>query len=508
MNFKKTLAFLLAAQMVLVSLASCQNGGGEETKKPEESKKPAETTPVEEENPRLSVPDDLPEISFNGRDFRFLVQDDQNFADQLISEEYGIDATSDAIWERNKRIEDRFDAKVAVILCDNEAQDAMVQYCNVGEHVAEICDMQQYMAMTPVCYDGYTSWLDIDYLNFEKPWWNKESIDSQTINGYVYTITGALSLSSMQMTYCLAFNQDLMEDWGYSAEDLYQLVWDGEWTYDKLIEITANMYVDSNNNNESDSGDTFGFGYTFMRSMPWATSIDIHPLTLGEDGRSFEITLATEKMYSFLEKMINFIHNDKGVNYDGPDVNTGSTGSGDIYAGYTDFVNGNIGIQTTTFENCFSIFRDLNFDYGLLPYPKYDTAQKNYYTTPNVNFSVYGIPATLPLDDYDFVGIMMEALNAESWKTVYPAFYDDALKGAYSTDENMAKMVDLITESRVYEFAVQFGQFLDTVKLPYMASEYIRDGNLTMASDLASQAEFFDTTFADLLTYYGIEPEE
>jgi hypothetical protein len=397
-----------------------------------------------------------------------------------------------------------------VVLTDQEAQDAMVQFCNVGEHVAEICDMQQYMAMTPVCYDGYTSWLDIPHLNFEKPWWNKESIDTAIINGYVYTITGALSLSSMQMTYCFAFNQDLMEDWGYPAEDIYNLVWNGEWTYDKLIEITADMYADTNNNNASDSGDTFGFGYTFMRSMPWATSIEIHPLTLGEDGKSFEVTLATEKMYTFLDKMINYIHASKGVNYDGPDVNAtpNTTTQTDPYAGYKDFANGTIGIQTTTFENCFSIFRDLSFEYGLLPYPKYDTAQKNYYTTPNVNFSVYGVPSTLPFDDYQFVGVMMESLNAESWKTVYPVFFDDALKGAYSTDENMARMVDLIADSRVYEFAVQFGQFLASVKLPYLASEYIRDGQLTLASDLASQEEFLDTTFTDLLTYYGIEPEE
>jgi len=490
MKFKRNLTFLLAMQMVLVSLASC-NGTTKETSA--QTTAPVTTPNDTATNDRLSVSDDLPERDFGGRDFRFLVQNDQGFPEQLVVDEYGIDATSDAIWERNERIEDRYNVKITLNLTDQEAQDAMVTYCNLDEHVAEVCDMQQYMAMTPVCYDGYTSWLDIPFLNFNKPWWNKESIDSAIINDYVYTITGALSLNSMQMTYCFAFNQELMEDWGHPAEELYNLVWDGEWTYDKLIEITANMYDDLNANGLRDSGDVFGFGHTPMRSMPWATSIDIHPLTIADDGRSLKVTLADEKMYSFLDKMINFLHSSKGANKDSE---------------YTDFTDGNVGIQTTTFENCYTIFRDINFTYSLLPYPKYDTAQTNYYTTPNVNFSVYGVPATLPVEDYEYVGIMMEVLNAESWKTVYPAFYDDALKGAYSSDPDMAKMVDLITESRVYEVAVQFGQFLDTVKLPYMAAEYLYKGNVTMASDLAAKTDFFDTTFTDLLTYYGIEPEE
>ena len=47
MNFKKILAFLLAAQMLLVSLASCGGNGGstEETKKTTETKAPETAAP-------------------------------------------------------------------------------------------------------------------------------------------------------------------------------------------------------------------------------------------------------------------------------------------------------------------------------------------------------------------------------------------------------------------------------------------------------------------------------
>lgn len=499
MKMKKILAFLLASQMILVSAAACADknsgAGGEETKAPVETMapvtetEPEETEPAETELDRLSVSDNLPEMKFNGQDFRFLVR--RGYEWQLVADE-DAEGLNYEIYARNQRVENRFDTKISVVITDNEAQDALVTYAFADEHVAEICDHEQYMAMTPIVREVLTSWHDIDYINWDQPWWNKKSIETQTINGYMYTVTGDLSLTAMQQTFCLAFNANLMEDWGFPSETLYDLVWDGKWTYDKMIEMTSGFYKDENGNSMEDSGDIFGYGVSFMRTIPWATTVGEHPLTLSDDGQKLHVTLASDKMYSFIEKMINFHHSTTGAYKD---------------ATLQDFTSGNIGLYVTRFENCFSSFTDLNFTYGLLPFPKYDEAQQEYYTAPHTEFSIYGIPSTLPTEDYDLVGIMMEALNAESWKTVFSAYYDEALKGRYSSDENMSKVVDLIADSRVYEMAVQFGQFLGSFKLPYMAANYIHEGNFNMASDLAEQADYFDGVLSGLLCYFGVDGE-
>ncbi len=493
MNFKKALVLLLAAQMLLGTAVSCTKDTAEDETTPSVNETTPAVTETEEpgetEFDRRSVSDNLPEITFGGRDFRFLIRNGYEW--QIVADEdaEGLDRE---IYERNQRVEARFDTKVDVVLTEQEAQDALVQYVMSNENVAEICDHEQYMALTPVVYDCFLNWHEIPYINWDQPWWNRDAIDTQTINGYMYTVSGDLALTAMQQTFCLAFNADLMEEWGYPTDTLYDLVWNGEWTYDKMIEMTSNFYKDENGDSIANSGDIFGYGVTFMRTIPWATTIGEHPLTLTPDGQSLKVTLASEKMYSFLEKMINYHHSTVGVNKD---------------AQLADFTNGTIGLYVTMFENCFSAFTELPFTYGLLPFPKYDTAQEAYYTAPNVNFSIYGMPITLPTEDYEMVGVMMEALNAESWKTVYPAYYDEALKGRYSSDENMSKMVDLITESRVYEIAVQFGQFLGGFKLPYMAANYINDGNLKMASDLAEQQGYFDETLGGVLVYFGVEGE-
>ena len=525
MNKKRILAFLLAAQMMLAALVSC--GGNEpakETSKPDntpvETKAPSAdgetdgTTDAETEAPapaadpyadRLNVSDELPDMTFGGKDFRYLV--DEKYAYQLYSEDdsgVGLDAV---IYDRNMRVQDRFDIKISYMdSLGKESQDVLTQYAQVGEHIVEVCAYEQYMGNTPAIYFCWANWADIPYLNFDQPWWNKESIESHIINDYIFNIAGDLSLTAMQMTWCMAFNQGLMEDWGYPAEDLYNMVWNNEWTLDKLIEITSDKWEDVNGDGLSDNGDKFGFASPIShiveetgeigcatRSIPWITALGERAITVGEDRRSLNITIGTEKMYAATEKLVNFHNNTIGANK---------------WATDDDYVNGNVGIYTAKFDIFFSRSEEIGFDVGVLPFPKYDTAQEKYLTTPDLFFTMFGVPVTLDPDDYAFVGIIMEALNAESWKTVYPAYYEEALRGRFSTDENMSKMIDLITNSRVYEYGILCIQSLAYPgKVPVMLCPHISDNNVDMASTLAQCEKSIRRSLAEILTFFDVEDE-
>ena len=519
MNKKKLFAFLLAMQMLLLNAVSCGNGGGigEETKKTDadagqtgttetssgDAGETEEPAPEEPYAARLNVSDGLPDVTYDGKGFRFLV--DQQYAYQLFSEDssgVGLDAE---IYDRNLRVEDRFDIKISCMdTLGRESQDVMTQYAQVGEHVAEVVAYEQYMGNTPAIYFCWANWTDIPYLNFDQPWWNKESIESHIINDYCFNIAGDLSLSSMQMTWCLAVNMDLMQDWGCKSEELYDLVWSGEWTLDKLMEIVAPLWVDENGDGQGDNGDKFGYGSPIstkletgeiacqVRSIPWITALGERAITVGEDRMSLTNTLGTEKMYAALEKLIALHHNTKGANQ---------------FARDDTFLNGNIGIYTAQFDIFFSGASEIDFATGVLPLPKYDAAQQEYLTAPHVNFTMFGVPITLPEEDYGFCGIIMEALNAESWKTVYPAYYEEALKGRYSSDTNMAEMIDLITNSRVYEYGILCAQSLGTVKLPYLVCTYISANNTDLASLLAEHDHAIKRTLAEILTFFDVEDE-
>lgn len=515
MKMKKILAFLLAALMIVPSVVSCKKDEPEETKKPETNPKTettvpditsAETEPAETEFDRTTVSDDLPEITFNGRDFRVIVED--KYAYQIYAEEYTGDAMNDVIYERNERIQNRFAVKISTLsTLGMMADDFLVSYAQVGEHVAEVCACEQHKVNTPPIYGCVGNWLEVDYLDYSKPWWNEEAIDNHTLNDICFAISGDLSLMLTQSTYCMPFNMDLMEDWGYPAETLYNLVWDGEWTLDKLIEITSSLWIDVDGDNKGNVGDKFGFGTDLCfrepeesgwmlnnETVPWLIAFGENSIEVGEDKKSLINVMGTEKIYKMIEKLIGFHHNTVGV---------------DNAASVDDFVAGNIGIYTGRLDYCYTHFNDLNFSYGLLPFPKYDTLQENYRTTPHIDFTLFEYPITMPTEDYDFLGIMMEALNAESWKTVSPAYYDEALKGRYATDPNMARMVDLITETRIYDYSVACAQSLGDAMLPFLVTRHVAHNDPDLASRLEKNDRAIRRTLAEiLLLCFDVEDTE
>ncbi len=511
MRMKKSIAFLLVLGILSGTLASC---GGETTPSGAETEKnpgkqttvtetaaPAEETePAETKFDRTTVEDGLPDVTFNGRDFRFLVNEGEYF--QLISEDtdgVGLDAV---IYQRNQRVEDRFDVKItAQYQLGTEAQDIINLYAGSGEHVAEVCDHWHRMGLSPVCYFFWLSWLEIPHLNLDQPWWNKKANESAYVKGKMFTITGDLSVTSMQDTWAIAYNMNLLEQYtGISSEEMYQTVFDGKWTIDRLIEIGSSIYKDVNGNGEEETGDIFGYtSVVTNRTMPWVTAIGENFFTISEDRTQIEVTLGTEKVYNALEKLCNFHHNVVG---------THSYTGGEPWelaeeeaTAINEFCEGRVAMTTTTFNSCYTHFTNLDFTYGMLPFPKYDEAQERYLTVPEYDFSVYGVPVTLPLEDYDMVGIIMEAMCAESWKTVTPAYYDEALKGRYSADETTARMIDLIMDGRVFDWGYQVAIYL-TCKYPYLFCMQLRDNNIDLASTLAAGAEDNLWRIDQVLSFY------
>jgi hypothetical protein len=105
----------------------------------------------------------------------------------------------------------------------------------------------------------------------------------------------------------------------------------------------------------------------------------------------------------------------------------------------------------------------MDADYGILPYPKLDTAQEKYMSGAMDNYSVLGVPITVP--DLKMASIITEALNAESYKLLYPVYYDVALKVKQMRDEDSVAMLDIIMENRNFDLATLFTNELSNATL-------------------------------------------
>ena len=100
-------------------------------------------------------------------------------------------------------------------------------------------------------------------------------------------------------------------------------------------------------------------------------------------------------------------------------------------------------------------FRTIDFNFGILPIPKHTAEQDNYYHSVSIhNMSCLGIPATT--DDYDDLGLIIEALGAESKNKVTPVYYDKCMKSMYVRDEEDEAMLDIIFDSRCFDLGSVF----------------------------------------------------
>ena len=495
---KRIIAFLFAAQMLLMTACSeSAVNTGETDAAAGETAAVVETAAAETEaeltelQKRAAISDNLPEKSYDGKAFRVMTTDSKDY--QFRVEELTGESTNDAVYNRNLRIEDRFDVSIETVI-DAAPYSSIDAIVLAGVNSVELVDHFEYKAYVPISHGNYLDWNKIPMIDQNQPWWNKVSNDASTINGKLYCIVGDLSITGMRYTYAMFYNMDLLEDYGYTADTMYGYVKEGVWTIDKLTEVASNIHEDANGDGKDNAGDTFGFAYwRYYGNDVWVTAIG-EKVTSMENGE-LVISLGTEKVYNTLQKLITLVYETPGAHkYEDENV------------GRAEFTSGNIAIQPLLFDDCYARLRDVAFSYGILPFPKYDEEQTGYYTISMDQHSVFGTPKTLPEDNYEFVGIMMEVLNAETYKTVYPEFYDAALKGKYSEDAVTAEMIDLIMDGRVFEFSFQFGEYLSNLPYTFRYCLYNNDPNL--ASSLKRVEKPIKKQLEKLYSFYADEAAE
>jgi hypothetical protein len=139
-------------------------------------------------------------------------------------------------------------------------------------------------------------------------------------------------------------------------------------------------------------------------------------------------------------------------------------------------------------------YRSMEKDFGILPFPKYDEYQESYHhlIMPDGD-SVIGVP--LSCGKTELTAYMLEALSAESYYTVYPAFYDVVLMGKFTRDPESQDMLKIIFDTRTYDIGsiYGFGSFYGQL-ITYAANK----GDSNLASLFASNLSAIESSIDKL----------
>lgn len=332
----------------------------------------------------------------------------------------------------------------------------------------ELCAFYNYLAYSPINKQALLNWLDVPYVDVSQPWHNSLANDDATINGYLYAICSDASITTLTLTYATFVNSDLIQDYGYQATDLYSMVREGKWTIDKLYSMAEEMYIDKNGNGKSDEDDQYGFGFYICNPADiWYTAFGGKVTGKDEEGH-LTVTFMSDKTVEIVTKMLHLKNDNKGFE---------ETKSPYIEEQF--LVNRKLVMAPMRFYAAYTTLRNMDDTYSIIPLPKWDEEQSTYYTIADDKFSVFGI-STAAYGDIEYIGTIFEALCAESYKTVFPAYYDTALKGKYSSDAESAEMVELIMAGRAFDFSFQFGEYLQA--LPYFVRNCLADDTYDVAS--------------------------
>jgi len=249
---------------------------------------------------------------------------------------------------------------------------------------------------------------------------------------------------------------------------MYAKVKEGTWTIDYFAGLITPMYQDVNGDGRKDSNDVYGFGYQLTNPTDvWLASFD-QPIVQADPDNGLVVTFMTDKTVAAMEKLIQLHYNNPGF-FKYPSQ----------YDEENYFLNGKLVFAPLRFYTAYNVLRTMDDAYSILPWPKWDETQQRYQTNADDKFTAFGLPLTV-YNDIEFATVLYEALCAESYKKVYPVYYDTALKGKYSREPETAEMVDLIMEGRAFDLAFEFSGALSD--LPYMFRQQLDANNVNIAS--------------------------
>lgn len=444
-----TAALLLAA--LLLPACAQKDTTPNDTSANTESTAPDTGTTTADPNDRSNVKDSVPDgLKYDGETFRILYrgQDDGKGMIEL----YDVRGTdnvgeyvTDAVYARNISVEERFG--ITLEITPTNSGDLGQTSTFIRQLVVSGSDEYDYLNTTG--NTNITNSLNIylrdlanlPYVDYSEPWWWNHAIDAVSLDGKTYNyIFGDGLIYCYVQTGVVYYNKAIYENlWG-DPDAMYETVMNGEWTIDKMTELTAAAYSDANGDGVENEGDLFGAMKTQNQGEETAHFMQGFKIEMyhRDDEGNLIIEFDKERTVSAIEKLSKFYNETSGVFHSDQGID-----SSDKYFAQDYCLFFPARLARAMNEN----LRSMESPYGILPYPKLDAEQKEYISLIHESCTNYSVLKTVGDKRFEMIGAVLEATCAESYRSVMPMFLETALKLKYSQDAMSGKVIDLVISS-------------------------------------------------------------
>ena len=485
---KRALCFLLALLMLASCFVACDNSdkpdvteGGVVTTAPAETTEP-------EEKPDIPMTGD-----YGGYEFNILSAGNQVFNDFDFEEESSL-PLDNAQYKRKLKVEE--DYKIDIFHKQEKGYSsassggsgpgykAVNKQVSSGDNDYDFCIIAGYdvpvLAYMGMLYDMAS----IEQIGLDKSWWDKNATENLSMQDVVFFTTGDITVSDNFVAFCLLFNKRLLAD--YNLDSPYEMVEDGTWTIENFGKLVKSVSEDMNQDGMYTDADRYGL-------LVWDDSIVGIVNAAGQrcgrinENQQLELTFYNENTISALEQYADIAYNQQyALHFQRI---TGASGAS--------LMTADKGLFLTSTIHAIPNLREMDSDFGVLPYPKLNEEQDAYYSTIapyNSNF----VCVPLIQEDVNRTGTIMEALAYYGQKIVLPALYDVTLIGQGTRDEESEPMLEIIFGNLVYDI----GYFYQIGAINKELIYALRDRNTNFTSMYERKAVTAQNSLKLINTFY------
>lgn len=429
----KLLALILALVMLVAVFAACDggnNGKGNET---------ASGDVTTDENLDNEV---VPGVDKNDYDSTFYlsVLSDSNPMEHFWVQESDNDVLSAALFDRQEKIKNYLGVEIFASSAGQFQTYTEAFKTAVTNRAGGVDTLLTHVhsGISGLITGGFlTPFEDMPGIDLDADYWNTDFMDDLAINDH-YLL--GFSDFNILYTYVIAYNKDLLVKYEDKLDkSVYDMVDDYEWTLQQFSDVAKLGFI---NNGDTDKNQ---YGLTGLQWVPWCGFLEAAGVNLVEmnDEGVYRISYMNDLYKERTQNIVTLLSDLSAAEYTYLDFQTSAKPTVPFES------NRALMTLTATIEIDDYLNYDVNF--GVLPYPTYDTAQKEYRSLQ------WGGYLAIPnyLEKEQMVGETLELLAyyADDVKTAY---YQKLLGKQIADNPDDRRMLDIIWDSVCTDFGQTF----------------------------------------------------
>ena len=293
-----------------------------------------------------------------------------------------------------------------------------------------LAGIDQYQVALTHCYLGVTGLVtsnlirdlyELPDISFNEDYWRMDAIEALEVAGCAYFGSSDFLISDV---VAILYNKEMYTDYEIT-EDPYDLVRDGKWTMEKLMQFSS-LVAENNGDDAWTKEDTYGFAaradYEFLSFID---ACDVEWLT-GSANKTLNMGPNNERYQAVYDKIEELADADWSYLYNFGDNENKVTIS-----------DGRFLFSMEPLRHARNHL-DSEVKFGVLPVPKFNEEQDDY---KSCDFGgMFCVPNAAK--DIEMIGKTLECLSAYSADTVNVAYYERLLGRRVAEAADDAEMLD------------------------------------------------------------------